>query len=44
MVEPMPCFDCGWRCRFDLEPRQPAPCVEAVERGRVLAAALDLLQ
>jgi len=44
MVQPMPCFDCGWRCRFDLEPGQPAPCVEAVERGRVLAAALDLLQ
>jgi ADP-heptose:LPS heptosyltransferase len=44
MVDPMPCFDCGWRCHFDLEPGQPAPCVAAVERADVLAAALELLQ
>jgi ADP-heptose:LPS heptosyltransferase len=41
---PMPCFDCGWRCRFRLPPGQSAPCVEAVEPARVLAAALALLQ
>jgi ADP-heptose:LPS heptosyltransferase len=42
--DPMPCFDCGWRCHFDLTRGQPAPCVEAVERDKVLAAALELLQ
>jgi ADP-heptose:LPS heptosyltransferase len=44
LATPMPCFDCGWRCRFRLAPGQPAPCVEAVEPARVLAATLALLQ
>jgi ADP-heptose:LPS heptosyltransferase len=44
LTSPMPCFDCGWRCRFRLAPGQSAPCVEAVEPERVLAAALGLLQ
>jgi len=44
VISPMPCFDCGWSCCFSLKRGQPAPCVEGVEPGRVLAAALDLLQ
>jgi ADP-heptose:LPS heptosyltransferase len=44
LAAPMPCFDCGWRCRFRIAPGEPAPCVEAVEPARVLAATLALLQ
>lgn len=41
--EPMDCFDCGWRCRFDLREGEPAPCVERVRCERVLTAVLDQL-
>jgi ADP-heptose:LPS heptosyltransferase len=41
--EPMDCFDCGWRCRFDLREGAPAPCVERVRRERVLTAVVDQL-
>jgi ADP-heptose:LPS heptosyltransferase len=41
--DPMDCFDCGWRCTFDLRPGSPAPCVERVKRERVLAAVIAQL-
>jgi ADP-heptose:LPS heptosyltransferase len=44
LAQPMPCFDCGWRCRYRLAPGEAAPCVEGIEPERVLAAALGLLQ
>jgi ADP-heptose:LPS heptosyltransferase len=41
--QPMDCFDCGWRCRFDLREGAPAPCVERVQCERVLTAVVDQL-
>jgi ADP-heptose:LPS heptosyltransferase len=40
MDESMDCFGCGWRCKFDVRPGAPAPCVERVQRERVLAAVI----
>lgn len=38
-----PCSGCGWGCRFAPNADRPAPCVDAVDADRVLAAARDVL-
>lgn len=41
--EPMPCFDCGWACKFKVAIGDPAPCIAAIDQAPVLEAALERL-
>jgi len=41
--EPMPCFDCGWRCIHDVMQGEAAPCIARVDPRSVLTAVLDRL-
>jgi ADP-heptose:LPS heptosyltransferase len=44
-VEPvLPCFGCGWHCRYAVAAATPVPCVAEVPVDRVLTAARGLLR
>jgi ADP-heptose:LPS heptosyltransferase len=44
-VDPeLPCFGCGWHCRYSVPANTPVPCVAEVPVDRVLTAARGLLQ
>jgi ADP-heptose:LPS heptosyltransferase len=45
LVDPAwPCFGCGWQCRFAPAHDTAAPCLAAVTVGKVVDAALALLE
>ena len=43
-VDPtLPCFGCGWRCRYAVAAASPFPCVAEVPVGRVIQAVMETL-
>ncbi|MDX2028857.1 MAG: glycosyltransferase family 9 protein [Alphaproteobacteria bacterium] len=38
--EPMPCFGCGWRCKYVSSYEQAAPCLQAIPAARVAQIVL----
>lgn len=34
----LPCYGCSWRCIYSVPPGSPAPCIEDIEVGDVMAA------
>lgn len=43
VTHPMECFDCGWWCKFQLGPDDPAPCVARIELEKVWERTVKLL-
>lgn len=44
VYEKMECFNCDWRCNYQLTSSKPAPCIESISVHQVFLAAVSCLK